>query len=117
MSFMLTKEQFKDGSKTETRRMGWWFLEHGDLVQGVEKGMGLKRGEKVVKLGLIYIIATIPEKLCEISQESVRREGFPDKSPEWFIDFFCRSHKGCTPEHVVNRIIFKHCKGYLCEQL
>lgn len=108
MSFMLTTEQFKNKTKTVTRRLGWWFLKHGDTVMGVEKGMGLKKGEKIVRLGPIYIMSTYPEPLIEITQKEVILEGFPDKSPEWFIDMFCKSHKKCTPKTIVNRILLKY---------
>lgn len=108
MSFMLTTEQFKNRTKIVTRRLGWWFLEHGDTVQAVEKGMGLKKGETVVKLGLIYIISTHPQQLDLITEKEVAREGFPGKSPEWFIDMFCKSHKKCTPQTLVNRIYFSY---------
>lgn len=34
-------------------------------------------------------------------------EGFPDKDPQWFVDFFARSHK-CLPGATVTRIAFKY---------
>jgi hypothetical protein len=37
----------------------------------------------------------------------VRREGFPDKTPEWFIDHFCKFHKGCRPDSIITKIEFK----------
>ena len=110
ISASLTEPHILDESKTETRRLGWWFLERGDTLCVVRKGMGLKKGEKVVRLKTIIVLSTYPEKLKDITQDAVRREGFPDKTPEWFIDFFCRSHKGCTPETVVNVIKFKYYK-------
>jgi len=40
------------------------------------------------------------------------REGFGDHPtlyfPIRFVDFFCGSHKGCTPETVVTRIEFEY---------
>jgi len=39
MSFSMTTPQFKTRTKTVTRRLGWWFIQPGDLVYGVEKGM------------------------------------------------------------------------------
>ena len=41
MSFMLTTEQVRNKTKTVTRRLGWWFLKPGEIVNAVEKGMGL----------------------------------------------------------------------------
>jgi len=52
MSFAMTTEQFIARTKTVTRRFGWWFLREGDIVCGVEKAMGLKRGEQIKRLGL-----------------------------------------------------------------
>ena len=49
MSFTMTTRQIKNRSTTMTRRFGWWFLKPGDRIQAVEKGMGLKKGEKVKK--------------------------------------------------------------------
>lgn len=107
MSFSLTTEQFLDGSKTVTRRRGWKFLKVGDIVCGVRKGMGLKKGEKVERLGLIEIISTRWEPLAAITAEDVLREGFPGKSPKWFVDMFCEANR-CGAGTSVNRIEFKH---------
>ena len=38
MSFMITKEQVRNRTKTVTRRLGWAFLKPGDIVNAVEKG-------------------------------------------------------------------------------
>ena len=110
MSFILTKQQIIDETKTVTRRCGWWFLERLELVCAVEKGMGLKKGEKIKRLKTIVILSTFPQSLKLITPKEVEREGFPGKSPEWFIDMFCSSHKKCFPETIVNRIHFKYYK-------
>jgi len=47
MSFAMTTKQVRNQTKTVTRRFGWWFLKAGDIVQPVEKAMGLKKGEKI----------------------------------------------------------------------
>ena len=46
MSFAMTTEQVRNQTKTVTRRQGWRFLNAGDILQPVVKGMGLKKGEK-----------------------------------------------------------------------
>lgn len=112
MSFMLTTQQVIDEQKDVTRRLGWWFLYPGDSVCAVEKGMGLKKGEKIVRLKTIIVVQSSPEPLNTITQEEVVREGFPDKSPEWFIDMFCKSHKKCAPETIINRIEFKYYNSF-----
>lgn len=72
MSFSLTTKQFIDGSKTVTRRLGWKFLKPGDRVMACEKCQGLKKGEKVKRLGEIEIINVTRERLdCIAKPECV----------------------------------------------
>lgn len=112
MSFAYTTAQAYTQLKNVTRRLGWWNLKEDDQVQQVVKGMGLKKGEKIEKIHVIRIAKATPEPLCrmldepEYGRQEVIREGFPWMSPEQFVDMFCRSHKGCTPDTVVNRIWF-----------
>jgi hypothetical protein len=107
MSFSLTTPQFRDRSKTVTRRCGWWFLKPGDVVCGVEKGRGLKKGEKIKRLGMIRIVSARPERLSTIDAADVRREGFPDHTPAQFVAMFCK-HNRIEPNHLVNRIEFEY---------
>ena len=107
MSFALTTEQFKAKTKTVTRRFGWWFLNPGDIVCGVEKAMGLKKGEKINKFGLIRIISSAGEPLCTINKSECIKEGFPEIEPEDFIQMLC-SHSGRKREEEVNRIEFEY---------
>ena len=106
ISFQKTLPQFMDGSKTVTRRMGWKNLNAGQVLMGVEKAMGLKKGEKVNKLGVIQVVSTRWEPLEDITQEDVVREGFRYWTPEEFIEFFCKFNK-CKRTDLVNRIEFK----------
>lgn len=107
MSFALTEPQLLDGSKTVTRRMGWKHLKPGDEVIAVRKAMGLKKGERAVRLARLRIVATRREPLWLITCDDVVREGFPDMTPVEFMDFFCRSHKGCAASTPVTRIEFE----------
>lgn len=107
MSFMLTKEQMYAGTKSVTRRIGWWFLKPGDVVMAVEKGMGLKKGEKVKKIYPIEVVSVRREPLISITADEVVREGFPDLTIWGFMTMFMKSHKGCEPDTVVNRIEFR----------
>ena len=107
MSFALTTEQMRKRRKTVTRRLGWWDLEPGELVCAVEKSQGLRKGEKVRRITVIRILNTRAEALDRIDAWDVEREGFPGMSPARFIDEFCRSHKGCKPHTVINRIEFE----------
>jgi len=107
MSFALTTEQFKDRSKTVTRRFGWLFLRPGDVVCGVEKAMGFKKGEKIKRLGMIEILSTRREPLNEITKEDCIKEGFPEMEPSDFVKMLCQ-HSRCNPWDTVTRIEFKY---------
>lgn len=107
MSFSLTTEQFKAKTKTVTRRFGWNFLNPGDIICGVEKAMGLKKGEKMKRLGLIRIKSVRSESLSAITKVDCIKEGFPEFEPHDFVDMI-RDHYGCAPYAVVNRIEFEY---------
>jgi hypothetical protein len=109
MSFMLTTKQIKNKTKTVTRRCGWWFLKPGDILNAAEKCQGIKKGEKINKICQIKVVHTEPVFLFSIKNmpEDCRKEGFPDLTPQQFIDFFCKEMK-CTPQRVVNRIAFEY---------
>lgn len=111
ISFWLTLRQFKDGSKKVTRRHGWGCIvgdEWHDLM-AVEKGQGLKAGEKVKRLGHIKARGRW-ERLDAITPAEVALEGFPEMTTTEFIEFFCRTHRGVKPETVINRIEFRRVK-------
>jgi len=113
-SFMLTQPQYRQRTKTVTRRIGWAFAKPGDIYNGVEQAQGLKKGQKIVVMGQHRIVSTRWEQLRKITdnpnygQQEVIKEGFPDMSPAQFVDFFCQSHKGCTPETEVNRMEYEY---------
>jgi hypothetical protein len=109
MSFALTTTQVRARTKTVTRRLGWKTLKPGTLIQPVVKGMGLKKGETVEKIGG-------PIRITQVSRETVgeglslsdrRREGIPQMSADEFIDMFCR-HNGCARDAIVTRIEFEY---------
>lgn len=118
ISFMLTTDQIRARSKTVTRRTGWAKLVPGQLLRGVEKGMGLKAGEKVKELAVIRVVSVRPEPLSAMTDDldygfaECEKEGFGDhhtlRWPTQFVEFFCNSHRGCTPQTVVNRIEFEY---------
>lgn len=119
MSFALTTDQVRAGTKTVTRRMGWKFLKPGELIQPVRKCMGLKPGEKLEKLRApIRVVSVRDESLWYMWLEPAygdaecKLEGFPEMTPLDFIDMFCASHKGCQKDSIVTRIEFE----YLPEQ-
>ncbi len=113
MSFMLTKEQYRNHKKDVTRRNGWAFAKVGDLVNGCEKCQGLKKGEKIIKIDRHYWVSLRWEPLRkmiddpEYGKKEVIREGFPDMTPQEFVDMYCR-HNKCTPETLVHRMEFEY---------
>lgn len=109
MSFSLTTPQMLARTKTVTRRLGWATLTAGTLIQAVEKSQGLGKGGKVRKLGVIRIVSVRAERLGKLLDHprDVVAEGFPDLSPEQFIEMFCE-HNGCRPSDLVTRIEFEH---------
>ena|SRR3990167_2357984 len=115
MSFALTTEQVKAGTKTVTRRMGWRTLQPGTLIQPVRKGMGLKPGEKIERLrGPIRVTGVTLEPLRRMMDdpkygiEECIREGFGEVPIYEFVQMFCGTHKGCTPDSIVTRIEFEY---------
>ncbi len=113
ISFALTTDQFKARTKTVTRRMGWLRLRAGDTLCGVKKGMGLKPGEKVERLGMIRVVDARREPLRRLTDDEtygrseMAREGFPDMEPSEFVEFFRKSHAGCVSSSDVTRIEYE----------
>jgi hypothetical protein len=107
MSFSLTTEQYRNLTKTVTRRLGWRNLKPGEAFMGVVKGMGLKKGEKVERIHASVCIANHRETLSTITPQDVIREGFSGMTPKEFVAMFCK-HNRCKPSKRVNRIEFEH---------
>lgn len=106
MAFSITTQQMYEQTKTVTRHLGWSFLKPGDIVMAVEKGMGLKKGEKVKQIYPIEIVSIRGESLSSITIEDIAREGFPQMNVPQFVRMFAKSH-GCNVHTMVNRIEFK----------
>jgi hypothetical protein len=119
MSFALTTPQIMEGTKTVTRRLGWLHLKVGDQLRPVKKCMGLRPGEKLEVLrDPITVIGIRREPLSlmlfdpDYGSRECALEGFgehPDyRWPSAFVEMFCATHKGCTPETIVTRIEFAY---------
>lgn len=108
MAFSLTTSQIKARTKTVTRRVGWWALPVGTLITAVRKGMGLKKGERVDRLGVIRIVDVRTEPLSDVTVEDCAREGFPELTPAEFVEMFWRSHRGISRHEPVTRIAFEY---------
>lgn len=106
MSFAMTTDQMVRQEKTVTRRFGWWFLKPGDIVNAVEKAMGLKKGEKVKRICQIRVIDVRSEPLNAITKDDCHLEGFPEYEPTDFVEMLTRNYR-CDPAKHVNRIQFE----------
>lgn len=107
MSFILTTEQIRNRTKTVTRRLGWWFLKPGDILNACKKCQGLKKGEKIEKICQIRVMSVREERLIQINSADTVEEGFPYLTPDEFISMFCKE-MGCNPWRYVNRIEFEY---------
>jgi hypothetical protein len=107
MSFMLTTAQVRSRTKRVTRRLGWADLKPGEVINMVEKCQGLKKGEKVVRLGQAVCMSNRPEPLNAITKADCILEGFSDLEPAEFVEFFSK-HNKCPVDQVVNRIEFDY---------
>lgn len=119
MSFALTTDQIKAGTKTVTRRAGWLHLKPGDMLRPVKKCMGLKPGEKIDPLrDPLRVVSVRREPLKAMTDDldygfrECELEGFGEhpayRWPSEFVAMFCSTHKGCTPETEVTRIEFEY---------
>ncbi len=84
-----------------------FFLKPGDILNACEKCQGLRRGEKINKLGRIRVVSTVREPLNTITEEDVIAEGFPEMSAGEFVAFFCKA-MGCELETIITRIKFEY---------
>ena len=107
ISCYYTKQQIIDRIKTVTRRLGWWNLQPGTVLNVCEKCQGLKKGEKINVLCQIRVVSVRKERLCDISPEDVIREGFPNMSTGEFVTMFM-NHMSCRYNTIVNRIEFEY---------
>lgn len=109
MSFALTIEQIKNKSKTVTRRFSWLSLPPGTVLNAVDKCMGLNKGQKITRLAKIRILSARMEPLNLVTPEECIKEGFPELSPDEFIDMICKHYgRKVTPKSKINRIEFEY---------
>lgn len=112
ISFALTTKQFRDRTKTVTRRLKWLNLKAGDLLMGCVKCQGLKPGEQIERLGLIRVTNVRRERLDRMTdlrygQRETKFEGFLGMTGIEFVQMFC-SHMGCVPSDYVTRIEYEY---------
>jgi len=108
MSVSLTEDAVRARTKTVTRRMGWLHLAPGTRLTLCRKVMGRRKGEPLVRIVDVEVVAVRRERLDIITAAEVRAEGFPDMTPQQFVEFFCNSHTGCAPDSMVTRIEWRY---------
>lgn len=111
MSFSLTTAQMRDRSKTVTRRLGWAKLQPGTTLMAIERGMGLKKGERVVPIHPIRVLDVRREPLDALlgwvyGPAELVLEGFPGMDPCAFLAL--PSFARLSPSTLVTRIHFEH---------
>ena len=110
MSFSMTTEAVRRHEKTVTRRLGWWDLKPGTVLQACEKCQGLKKGEKVVKLAVIRVVSVTREPLhyvLDYPESEFVNEGFGDMRRRAFMNMFMQANH-CWEFTPVNRIEFEY---------
>lgn len=98
MSVAETTDAVVARTKTETRRLGWWWLPPGVDLDLCRKVQGRRRADGYVepleRLARVHVWQVGRERLDAITQESVDREGVPGVvTPREFVDFYCRAFK------------------------
>jgi hypothetical protein len=116
ISFALTTDQVRNQTKTVTRRLGWRHLVPGTVLQPVVKAQGLKKGEKVEKIGGPIRVTAVERQLLSLlgvrvlgyeQTAEMAKEGFPDMGTTEFVVMFCEANK-CAPSTMVTRIEFEY---------
>jgi hypothetical protein len=98
MSCALTTDAVKGRTKTVTRRHAesWKPLKPGDRLTLVEKGQGIPKGGKVVRLAEVEVVSVRVEPLsCLIERErndGLAKEGLPGLTWGEFAAMWLRSH-------------------------
>ena len=94
MSCAITVDAVRTRTKTETRRHvdSWRTLTAGDRLTLIEKGMGLKKGDRQVKLADVVVTNVRVEPLSAMTEEACTAEGFPGWTVERFAAMWLSSH-------------------------
>lgn len=130
MSVSLTEDAVRARRKTVTRRAGWTALRPGTELDLCRKVMGRRKGDPLVRIARVRVTDVRRERLDQITDEEVDREGFgpygdPWPHQEWwppgtvppenrhgpaseaFVLFFTE-HMGGTPGQEVTRIAWEY---------
>ncbi|MEL6894980.1 MAG: hypothetical protein AAFP90_02640 [Planctomycetota bacterium] len=113
ISFMMTTDQVRNQTKTVTRRIGWRFLNVGDVLTACVKCQGIKKGEHIERICQIRVIGIRREPLSRMiddrkyGKQEATREGFPEMSGREFVLMFIRSMR-CEALDDGTRIEFEY---------
>lgn len=114
ISFAETTAQVEDESKTVTRRLGWKKLNPGARLLAVDKIR--VKGARVLKV--IEVVSVREERLSAITDDDLRREGFPGRDAAWFIAMFMKKFfdslgpaRTRDLDPIVTRIEFRYVKN------
>ena len=107
LSVAATIDQVRNRQKTVTRRVGWKSLKAGQILNLVEKSMGLKPGQKVKRICQVVVTQVTQEPLSAVTDLDVEKEGFPGMSREDFIAKFQRIYK-IKEDDLVTRIRYDY---------
>jgi len=115
ISFAMTTAQIRARFKTVTRRWGWENLKAGTHLMAVEKGMGLKKGETIVRLVEIVVLDVRRERLDKMARDAeygsmeMRLEGYPFglHDPKAFVEKLAKEG-GKKPSDMITRIEFDY---------
>jgi hypothetical protein len=115
MSVAFTEEAVRERRKTVTRRKGWLMLKPGDRLTLCRKVMGRRKGEPLVRVAEVEVFSVTRERLDDLlrtdisnNEGEVAREGFPDMTPEDFIQRFFIEAQGMSSDAVVTRIEWRY---------
>ena len=118
MSVALTTQAVRDRVKTQTRRDGWLWLRAGDQLALCPKYRGVRRADREL-ITVVDVVTVRREPLGAISPADVAAEGFPELTPEEFVEFFCTTHRGVRPSSEITRIDWAYpriCRGCGCTE-
>lgn len=115
ISFAMTTDQVREKTKTVTRRWAWLHAKPGMILTGVEKAMGLKKGEKIVRLCDIRVISVRRERLdamvtdMDYGRKELQLEGHPFglTCPAEFVAKLCKGTKN-KPSDLITRIEYEY---------
>lgn len=126
MSVTLTEAAVLRRQKTATRRLGWKNLTPGTRLTLCRKVMGRRRKdgsvEPLVRLAEVEVVSVRRERLWDITDEDIVREGVDpalfeevytdtgQPTPQAWIVWFCE-HMNCRPDTVVTRIEWRYLDG------